>query len=233
MPGVGEKAAAKLWDAFNSENGDSQVAGAVGLAERLERCSKVVPKKAAGPWAQFKATLGQLAGLDGKPREMIQLVLEAGYDHYLESAYDNFQARKEDLVQLGSFGREFGTLDEFLSQVSLLTSVEAEHQKPASNEGEALRLSTIHQAKGLEFDAVFVIMLCDGLFPSERSVETPGGEEEERRLLYVAITRARNDLYLSFPLVRSIRGGGDSAQRPSRFLKEIPRELLEEWDLRV
>ena len=101
-----------------------------------------------------------------------------------------------------------------------------------SGDDERLRLSTIHQAKGLEFDVVFVIMLCDGLFPSERSLEADEGEEEERRLMYVAITRARNALYLSYPLMRAGYGGsGDRLQQPSRFLEEIPNELVEEWNL--
>ena len=103
-----------------------------------------------------------------------------------------------------------------------------------NNDSEKIRLSTIHQAKGLEFDAVFVIMLCDGLFPSARSLESDEGEEEERRLFYVAITRARNELYMSYPLMRARFGnsGDDSMQQPSRFLPEIPRDLLNEWNLR-
>ena len=96
-----------------------------------------------------------------------------------------------------------------------------------------MRLSTIHQAKGLEFDVVFVIMLCDGMFPSSRSIESVDGEEEERRLFYVAITRARNELYLSYPLIRMMAGySGDMMQQPSRFLKEFPSELVEDWQLK-
>ena len=76
-------------------------------------------------------------------------------------------------------------------------------------------------------------MLCDGLFPLARSLDSIEDEEEERRLFYVAITRARNELYLSYPLVRTGYGaGGDIVQRPSRFLNEIPRDLIEEWNLR-
>src|SRR4030095_7752507 len=116
---------------------------------------------------------------------------------------------------------------------SLLSNVEAEDSKPADTDDERLRLSTVHQAKGLEFAVVFIIMLCDGLFPSARSIESPEGEEEERRLFYVAITRARDELYLSYPLIRAAQGyGGDAMQLPSRFLKEIPTELIEEWQLR-
>src|SRR5206468_8978686 len=115
------------------------------------------------------------------------------------------------------------TTDEFLTQLAVLTNVKAEdHPK---NTEDRIRLSAIHQAKGLEFDAVFVIMLCDGLFPSARSIDSGEGEEEERRLFYVAITRAKNELYLSYPLVRGGFGqsAGDAMQHPSRFLSEIPK----------
>ena len=120
-----------------------------------------------------------------------------------------------------------------MTQLALLTNVEAEDEQRADTDDEQLRLSTIHQAKGLEFDVVFIIMLCDGLFPSARSLETEEGEEEERRLLYVAITRARNELYLSYPLLRAGFGtSGDMLQQPSRFLREIPEALLDQWNLR-
>ena len=110
----------------------------------------------------------------------------------------------------------------------------AEDGQAAQNDSEKIRLSTIHQAKGLEFDAVFVIMLCDGLFPSARSLESDDGEEEERRLFYVALTRARNELYMSYPLIRGGFGnsGNDAMQQPSRFLPEIPKDLVNEWNLR-
>ena len=140
----------------------------------------------------------------------------------------------EDLEQLAVFALQFATLEEFLTQLALLSNLEAEDEQPAKRDDELLRLSTIHQSKGLEFDVVFVIMLCDGLFPSARSLETPEGEEEERRLMYVATTRARNELYLSYPLIRASYGAsGDMMQHPSRFLGEISKELVEEWNLRT
>jgi DNA helicase-2/ATP-dependent DNA helicase PcrA len=194
-----------------------------------------VPKKAAVAWAQFVATISQLEaeGVRENASEMIGLVIEAGYEDYLEENYANYASRLDDLEQLAVFARQFPTVEDFLTQLALLTNLEAEDGQPTSTADERLRLSTIHQAKGLEFDVVFVIMLCDGLFPSERSLETDKGEEEERRLLYVAITRARNELYLSYPLVRAGYGGsGDMMQRPSRFLHEIPGGLVEEWNLR-
>jgi DNA helicase-2/ATP-dependent DNA helicase PcrA len=90
-----------------------------------------------------------------------------------------------------------------------------------------VRLSTIHQAKGLEFDVVFVIMLCEGLFPSAKSLKNPAQEEEERRLFYVAATRAKNELYLAWPAYRATHGGSpaDGFMTASRFLEEIPENL--------
>jgi DNA helicase-2/ATP-dependent DNA helicase PcrA len=208
---------------------------ALSLAPRLQACAGAVPKKAAVAWAQFVATMAQLEEKEvwDNASTMIGLVIEAGYEEYLEESYANYRSRLEDLEQLAVFARQFATLEDFLTQLALLTNIEAEDEQPARTDDERLRLSTIHQAKGLEFDVVFIIMLCDGLFPSERSLETDKGEEEERRLMYVAITRARNELYLSYPLMRASFGNrGDMMQQPSRFLAEIPKELVDEWNLR-
>lgn len=215
--------------------GEGQAALRPPVAMALQGCAGMVPKKAAVAWAQFVATVAQLEGegVRESAGEMIELVLDAGYEEHLKVNYANYRSRLEDLEQLAVFARQFPAVEDFLTQLALLTNLEAEDGQPPSTDDERLRLSTIHQAKGLEFDVVFVIMLCDGLFPSDRSLETSQGEEEERRLLYVAITRARNELYLSYPLIRAGYGGcGDMMQRPSRFLAEIPTELVEEWNLR-
>jgi DNA helicase-2/ATP-dependent DNA helicase PcrA len=153
-------------------------AGTSSLAVRLQACAGVVPKKAAVAWAQHVATLAQLdeEGVRGDTSKMIELVIDAGYEDYLKESYANYRSRLEDLEQLAVFARQFATLEDFLTQLALLTNLEAEDEQPAARDDERLRLSTIHQAKGLEFDVVFVIMLCDGLFPSERSLETDEGE---------------------------------------------------------
>jgi DNA helicase-2/ATP-dependent DNA helicase PcrA len=251
LPGIGGKAADKLWKCFNEGVGNRGVARtesqkeAVATPESgphpvysavpLQACAGLVPKKAAVAWAQFVATIAQLDDkkVRGNASKMISLVIEAGYEDYLKESYDNHHSRLEELEQLAVFARQFADLEEFLTQLALLTNIEAEDDQPAARDDEKLRLSTIHQAKGLEFDVVFVVMLCDGLFPSARSLESKDGEEEERRLFYVAITRARNELYLVYPLTRAGYGtGGDLLQRPSRFLYEIPKDLLEEWNLK-
>jgi DNA helicase-2/ATP-dependent DNA helicase PcrA len=205
------------------------------LAQALQRCTPSVPKKATVAWAQFVATISQLEAKEvrGNAAKMLKLVIEAGYEDYLKENFANFRVRIEDLKQLAVFAQQFPTCEDFLTQLALLTNLEAEDGQPGGSDDEQLRLSTIHQAKGLEFDVVFVIMLCEGLFPSGRSLETQEGEEEERRLMYVAITRARNELYLSYPLMRMNYGGsGDLFQQPSRFIAEISRAPVETWNLR-
>jgi DNA helicase-2/ATP-dependent DNA helicase PcrA len=205
------------------------------IAKALQACAKIVPKKTAVAWAQFVATIAQMEAKDvrGNASKMIRLAVEAGYEEHLKENYPNFQSRLEDLEQLAVFARQFETVEDFLTQLALLTNVEAEDDQAANRDEEQLKLSTIHQAKGLEFDVVFVIMLCDGMFPSARSLDNLEGEEEERRLFYVAITRARNELYLSYSLIRATGNTGDMMQQPSRFLGEIPKELVEEWNLRT
>ena len=242
MPGVGGKSADKLWQKFSSEfrvpRSELATVSAQpetqNLAIALARCASAVPKKTTVAWAQFTATIAQLCApeLRAKTDAMIRLVLEAGYEDYLKATFTNFRNRLEDLEQLAAFSRQFPTVEDFLTQLALLTNVEAEDDKPREDDHEKIRLSSIHQAKGLEFRVVFVIMLCDGLFPSSRSIDSAEGEEEERRLFYVAVTRAKDELYLSHPLMRFIQGGGDAMQQPSRFLADIPVDLREEWNLR-
>lgn len=205
------------------------------LAADLQKISKSVPTKATADWAQFVETISQLEDetVRQSAAKMLRLVIDAGYDDYLKENFANYRTRLEDLEQLAVFAYQFNSLEDFLTQLALLTNVEAEGERAAKDDTDKIRLSTIHQAKGLEFDAVFVIMLCDGLFPSSRSMENDEGEEEERRLFYVAITRAKTELYLSYPLVRASfsNAGSDGMQRPSRFLSEIPKSLLNEWNL--
>ncbi len=124
---------------------------------------------------------------------MLRLVMDAGqYDDYLKETYDNYERRLDELQQLAEFAFQFGSVEEFLTQLALLTNVEAEDDNAAKDDMEKIKLSTIHQAKGLEFDAVFVIMaLCDGMFPSTRSMESNEGEEEETAAVFTSPSHAQ------------------------------------------
>ncbi len=228
LPGIGGKTAFKLWYQFLALYTDT-----IQLAEGLQQCT-AVPKKAKVAWAQFSATVSQLQAepVAGDAGQMIELIVEAGYEEYVESNYDKAPQRLDDVEQLGVFARQYDGLETFLAELALLTNVESEQDR-GEDDQEKLRLSTIHQAKGLEFKVVFVVMLCDGMFPSNRSLDTVEGEEEERRLFYVAITRAKDELYISYPMIRTVAGGGseDMIQQPSRFLSELPDELIDEWKL--
>ena len=98
-------------------------------------------------------------------------------------------------------------------------------------ENEGVILSSIHQAKGLEWRVVFVAWLTEGMFPSGRSLENKEALEEERRLFYVAVTRCKEELYLTYPQLRLNAGYGEAFQRPSRFIAELGKHLYEQWDV--
>ena len=230
LPGIGGRSAENLWSKWEESLDKSDVIGS--WSERLLPMS--VGARAKRPWQQLADTLDEIApnGAPKQPTEMIMAIVEAIYDDYAKATFANYELRKEDLNQLAGFARQFKDINEFLTQLALISNVDAE---PAVNQGgdtEAVNLSSVHQAKGLEFHSVFVIWLTDGMFPSTRSLDTREAIEEERRLFYVAITRARDELYLTYPQMRLNAGYGDMFQRPSRFLREIPTSLVEDWNVR-
>ena len=206
------------------------------LAAALQSARNPFRKRPRSAWAQFVATISQLEDETARKSaaKMLRLVIDAGYDDYLKENYDNYQRRLEKSEQLAEFAFQFGSVEEFPDTTRPAHQRRGRGRPGGKDDTEKIKLSTIHQAKGLEFDVVFVIMLCDGMFPSARSMESDEGEEEERRLFYVAITRARNELYLCYPLIRAGFGnsGSDAMQQPSRFLSEIPGDLLNQWNLR-
>jgi DNA helicase-2/ATP-dependent DNA helicase PcrA len=230
LPGIGNRTAENLWRGWESsltERGEIS-----SWSGRL--LSMPVPAKSKKAWEQLAHTLDEIAptGRPNMPSEMITSVVEAIYDDYAKANFTNYELRREDLNQLAIFARQFKDVHEFLSQLALISNVDAEAAPAQINDKEAVNLSSVHQAKGLEFHTVFVIWLTDGMFPSNRSLDTRDALEEERRLFYVAITRARDELYLAYPQMRLSGAYGDVFQRPSRFLQEIPNELVEDWQVR-
>ncbi len=242
LPGIGNKSADGLWrdwvEPARPRAEDSEVlrpeggpAPALAFGERLRAMS--VGARSKKSWEQLAFTLDEMTpgGVLAPPSEMITSVVEAIYDDYAKANFSNYELRREDLNQLAAFSRQFKDVNEFLAQLALISNVDAEAAPNQTADTEAVNLSSVHQAKGLEYHTVFVIWLTDGMFPSTRSLDTREAIEEERRLFYVAITRARDELYLTWPQMRLNAGYGDMFQRPSRFLKEIPTQLVEDWQI--
>jgi DNA helicase II / ATP-dependent DNA helicase PcrA len=224
LPGVAKKTADKLWDqlwsAPDTDRGNFET--------WLGQCR--ISQKAEKSWRQLCCTLDEIAprGQPLAPAQMIGSIREALYNDYLRTKYANYQQRGEDLGALEGYARSYQSPIDFLSQLSLMSTADADGTRGVVNKTEGVTLSTIHQAKGLEWGAVFVIWLAEGMFPSSRSLTSPDALEEERRLFYVAATRAQDQLYLTYPRKRTNVPWDKEAQAPSRFLRDIPRELTNE-----
>ncbi|MBE2181184.1 MAG: ATP-dependent helicase [Chthoniobacterales bacterium] len=221
LPGVGEKTADSLWSAVRAGSASPAPFGEVLLRAKP-------PSRAEKIWSQLAATLDEIAP-DRKPiapDRAIEAVMEAVYEDYMRAEFANYENRREDLRTLAGYARQFGSTEDFLAQVALLTNVDGTGSR-ADTETDRVVLSSVHQAKGLEWRAVFVVWLSEGMFPSSRSVEKPDALEEERRLFYVAVTRGRDHLHLCYPQIRLGGGYGEPFQRRSRFLAELPAHLLE------
>ena len=127
----------------------------------------------------------------------------------------------------------------FLSELALLsterfkepTGIVGEDVVMGGEEDELLTLTSVHQAKGLEWKAVFLIWAAEGKFPTPRSLKEIDSEEEERRLWYVALTRAQDELYLTYPLMIVDYNRQTVLQKPSRFIQECPPAMFEIWSL--
>ena len=221
LPGVGEKTADSLWSVVKA---GAESAAPFGDVLRMAK----PPARAAKVWEQLAATLDEIAP-ERKPIApdlAIETVMEAVYEDYMKAEFANFENRREDLRTLGGYARQFSSLEEFLAQIALLTNVDGAGARDDTDTDRVV-LSSVHQAKGLEWRAVFVIWLTEGMFPGSRSLEKPDSLEEERRLFYVAITRGRDHLHLCYPLIRLNSGYGEPFQRRSRFLAEIPAHLMD------
>jgi DNA helicase-2/ATP-dependent DNA helicase PcrA len=225
LTGIAAKTAERLWEQLNGISDDDRKNFGAWLVH-----GKVAPKSQKS-WEQLGHTLDEIAPnwQPVAPATMIHSILEAIYDDYLQSKYANYEQRRDDLLTLENFARTFQDPVEFLSQLSLMATGSSETIAAEEDDSEKVTLSTVHQAKGLEWRAVFIIWMTDGMFPSGRSLESVEAVEEERRLFYVALTRAKDELYLTYPCCWPTGSLEQQIQRPSRFLKEVPSELLEEW----
>jgi len=197
-----------------------------------EECMQKIGKSARPGLEACQKLVQQLTllGPEPGPPAVIDLVLNHGYHDYLLESYTDAQGRVEDLVQLANFSSRFESMEEFLNEMALLTGVTEEGDEEKNGRQEKVVLSTIHQAKGLEWKIVFLIWCADGMIPLARALNDPDGEEEERRLFYVATTRAKDELYLSYPTVEYTRGGGYAPVKPSRFIRELTNSPIHDLE---
>lgn len=163
------------------------------------------------------------------PSEMVQQV----YDYYwdlFKANYDDWNKRKKDLEIFQNIVENYSSIDTLLSDMAIEPIIESVVDVDATDkEEEYVTLSTIHSAKGLEWHSVFIIHAVEGYFPSARAVEKLENLEEERRLMYVASTRAKNNLFVTYPMNLYDREAGITLSKPSRFISDITPDLAEGW----
>ena len=225
--GIGPSSAGKIIDAVKSlENIDE-----------LEKLGELLPEKGRIGWANFLKIWNKMLEVGpNNPAELVNKIISSPYKEHLQAEKIDSLERLEDLKQLAVFASRYENLEKFLADAALQEAFNLQKQKEKREkikEGQVV-LSTIHQAKGLEWSAVFVINLAQGAFPNERALREEGGLEEERRLFYVAITRAKKYLYLTFPMsnVRNNNSTGawgeNLVNEPSMFISEVDNDLLED-----
>jgi DNA helicase-2/ATP-dependent DNA helicase PcrA len=212
---VGRQTAEKLWhwlaaqkEPLSAATGDDFLCKASPSARPgLAKCQEVIK---------------ELASIENMDIGMIiETILTKGYDNYLQATYTDATQRGDDLYQLAVFAAKFASLEDFLQEMALLTNIGEEEEGDVKESEGRVIMSTIHQAKGLEWSVVFIPWCAEGMIPLGRALADPEGEEEERRLFYVAITRAKDQLYLCYPTVDYRRGVGYVPVKPSRFIREL------------
>jgi DNA helicase-2/ATP-dependent DNA helicase PcrA len=227
-PGIGGGYAEKVFQAFQRTGGELAKVADVGFGVEL-------PPKVREGLTGFKKTLRTLLKEDkDRVDALVEAVIDEGYSKYALMNFDNAQDRLDDLRELVSFAHTYKSLKDFLADVTLRESFKGESivEAGAKDEpAEELVLSTIHQAKGLEWRAVFVIGLSEGQFPHAKSMSSNEEFEEERRLFYVAATRAKEALTLTHAITRYDYNAGTVISRSSPFILELEDSLYDELEI--
>ncbi len=221
LPGVGETGAKKFWKKLGCEFDPRKSEARSGLGGMLGA-------KARPLWPAIAAAMAKIdEHLAAGERGMIVMdFLEAFYASYLQRTWEGEEAQERllDIRELASDLADDQTpLDEYLANIALLTNLDLRKNDPSA---DRITLSTVHQAKGMEWPAVIIPWVVDGMFPSAKAQEE-NRLDEERRLFYVAVTRAKDRLMMLAPRVRRSPEGGEFPVTVSPFLRDIPRELLD------
>jgi len=223
FPRIGNKTAEHIYEYMKACPDPVNIFISKNIVEHF----KGIQKETIEVWSKLFNELRTLLNEEALS-DMISAVLKHGYMEYIKYNYPNPESRLEDIGQLANFSTQYQSLDDFLSELSLLSGVSGEEIVSADMDDEKIILSTIHQAKGLEWKAVFVIWCAEGRFPNPKAIEE-GNDEEERRLFYVASTRAMDELYLCYPILTFDKQVGHVVLRPSRFISELKSNSYDEW----
>jgi DNA helicase-2/ATP-dependent DNA helicase PcrA len=223
LPGIGPAKTSAIYQGLASSDDPH---AALASAETM----KLVPAKGKGQFAGFVADLRKIQATDPEthPAIAIEAILKGGYPQVVKSKYERPENRIADIEQLVVLASKYESLERLTSELLLAGDIYGADTLATEEPEEHLVLSSIHQAKGLEWSRVFVIRLVEDGFPNARTLNDPGGEEEERRIFYVAVTRAKDELYLTYPTILQ-RGSWDMGliARPSRFVTEVDPDLIE------
>ncbi len=221
LDGVGEKTVAKIWDKIGRIFDVCSKTSRDALLKAAPAKAKKQIQSLVSIFEEYQHTAKARQG-----SELLSRFCDLFYSDYLRRKYDNADDRENDIREVGrQIDAASGGIAGFLQEVALLTNEDAAHGHDDNQ--DRIHLSTVHQSKGLEWPVVFIIWASEGMFPSGK-LEDDADDSEERRLFYVALTRAKDHLIISSPSVRFMRDGGTMICKPSRFLKEIPRNLLHE-----
>ncbi|HEY3202270.1 MAG TPA: ATP-dependent helicase [Thermoanaerobaculia bacterium] len=229
FPRVGERAASAVWEAIGSR--PDPLAAFRALEAKGSEFGRVTDR-ALTPCRSLLARLDS-PGIRSSPSEAIRVVVEDVYRDYARAKFPNGDARLDDLEQFAQFAQTYDSLPAFLEEVTLFNELSGEDVVAGEPEDDRVVLSSVHQAKGLEWSRVIVMGLSEGRFPNYRSAATEEGLEEERRLFYVAVTRAKNEVALVYPMLARDRYGVDVILEPSRFVSELPDEVFERWTVQL
>ncbi|MGD1007392.1 MAG: ATP-dependent helicase [Ignavibacteriaceae bacterium] len=223
--GVGPKTAQKILDELATARLTIKANPESNASFSEETSSHKSSDKIAGLFQ----LLYKLHTVKSLPSEKAQLVMDYYYPLFKDK-YDDYNKRNKDLEILLNITQNYKSLDNLLADLAIEPIIDSVIDIGAEDkENEFVTLSTIHSAKGLEWHSVFIIHLVEGFFPSSRSADKLETLEEERRLMYVASTRAKQNLFISYPMNIFDREAGMTLSKPSRFITEINPDLAEGW----
>lgn len=227
--GIGSKTASNIWDEISKEANPLSAL----ISDKIYR---LLPRGAKEAWPEFYRRMERLfhSSIQENPAEMIRIIMEESYTKYLQAAFANYYDRAGDLEELSNFAVQYDSLNKFLSEIVLQEGIKTEEILAGdTGEKQAVTLTTVHRAKGLEWKVVFIIWAAEGNFPISRSYGNEAAMEEERRLFYVATTRAKTDLYISYPILTTRYNVGNVILKPSEFIQELPKDCYEKWQIAV